>query len=280
MKKIVTNIQGTRFGNHLYFYLFANKEKDILIEYVEDMDYWNQYFPRLNKFVTKENSQGHIAIQPNRTFFQAYGQDFSEEDLQVFIDECLKEDVLKLLESKDFSFDCVINIRRGDFYSDEYKYYYGFDQISYLENCLSQTNLTVNDRIAVISDDIDWCMENLTFIKEKFNRIEFLRLSPLNAFLHCIKAKQLIISNSTFSYWAAYINCYLDKSHIIFAPNYNTQKMKKGAQIAASEDWILVPVKPYRSLIFESKQKLRHKLREVRKVLRGLYSTVYEKRKK
>lgn len=51
MKKVLTNIQGTRFGNHLYFYLYASQHEDVLIEYVEDMDYWKNYLPSLNKYI-------------------------------------------------------------------------------------------------------------------------------------------------------------------------------------------------------------------------------------
>ncbi|HEP1843361.1 TPA: alpha-1,2-fucosyltransferase [Streptococcus suis] len=279
MKKVITNIQGTRFGNHLYFYLFANKEKDVFIEYVEDMEYWNQYFPQLNNLIIKKNFQNLEVVQPNKTFFQNYGQDFSGEDLRVFIDEFLKNDLLNLLKSKNSSFDCIINIRRGDFYTSEHRYLYGFDQVRYVEDCLLQMSLDSNASIAIISDDIDWCEENLSILTKRFQNVEFLRLSPIDAFLECINAKQLIITNSTFSYWAAYLNTYLAPEHSIFAPNYNTNKIKNGKQISAQENWVLVPVTVYRSLVFESKLKLRQNLREVKNNLKGFYSTLNGKRK-
>lgn len=244
MKKLLKNIEGTRFGNHLYFYLFATKEGDVLVDYVHVMKYWNNYFPKLTELVISSSDKIDKFIVPNNTFYQKYNSDFSLDDLNNFVKEYLEDDLNLLLTDSIEEFDCVFNIRRGDFYIDVHKYYYGFDQKKYIKDCLNILNLSEDANIAFISDDIEWCKEELYF--DNFKNIKYLQTTPIEAFLHCIKAKKLVITNSTFSYWAAYLNQYLNNENIVIAPSYNTKKIEDGLQIAALESWNIVEVIPYK----------------------------------
>ncbi|HEM5988847.1 TPA: alpha-1,2-fucosyltransferase [Streptococcus suis] len=254
MVKLLTNIEGSRFGNHLYFYLFASKCDDIFIERIPDMEYWNYYFPALEKLVYQEEKKDNISqISPNNTFFQNYGVDFLESDLTAFIKKYLEKDLKKLIKEQPLAFDLVINLRRGDFYDKDHRFFYGFDQLQYLQDCLGLLEIDSTSRVAVVSDDINWCRTNVTFLSEIFSNVEFLETSPIEAFVECIKAKNLVITNSTFSYWAAYLNTYLTPEHSIFAPNFNTKKICRGKQIAASDNWRLIHIRPYKSIVFEIK---------------------------
>ncbi|HEM2548379.1 TPA: alpha-1,2-fucosyltransferase [Streptococcus suis] len=277
MKKILVDIEETRFGNHLYFYLFASRNNDTYVQYEKDMEYWNQFFPRLNEFGYKKNEYDEKVkkISPNASYFQRYGKDFSGSELKCFIENYLKDDLMSLIQEKSESFDCVFNIRRGDFYDDYFLYLYGFDQISYIKNTLTLLNLPDNVRVAVISDDIHWCEENLSFLKTRVKGVRFIKCSPIDAFLECVKAKKLVITNSTFSYWAAYLNTFLNPNHSIYAPNYNTMQVKFGKQIAAAENWNIIPVVPYRSLKSDTKFFLK---RVKNRTLKGLrYFNVFKK---
>lgn len=270
MKKLLTNITGTRFGNHLYFYLFASKTQDIYIEYIEDMAYWNQFFPKLKLFWCAENvdKQKLENILPNESFYQAYNKDFSQEELNQFIEKYLIEDVAGLISKNPTPYDCVFNIRRGDFYNKEHKYLYGFDQLSYLQDVLLQMRLPSSANVAVISDDIVWCEQYLTILKSRFLNVHFLKTTPVEAFIECVKAKKLVITNSTFSYWAAYLNAYMMPENEIYAPDYNTVKMS-GRQISALPTWIILPVKPYKSSLFACKQKVKKYIQKIKKILKG-----------
>jgi hypothetical protein len=66
----------------------------------------------------------------------------------------------------------------------------------------------------VFSDDINWCRENLNFIKNKFfieEKNDILEIYLMSLF------KKNIIANSTFSWWGA----WLGKNNEVIMPNPN-----------------------------------------------------------
>jgi hypothetical protein len=105
--------------------------------------------------------------------------------------------------------DCVsvsLHIRRGDFLKTN-----GFNPVlpvDYYENAIDL--IGDYDYIFVFSDDIEWCKKNLYFkniiFMEGFEDIEDLWLMSM--------CKHNIIANSTFSWWAAWLNSYTDKKVI------------------------------------------------------------------
>lgn len=196
--------------------------------------------------------------------------DFSKADLHAFINKDLEEDINRLLHENPHAFDVVFNIRRGDFYKKEYKYLYGFDQLTYLKQVVSSRSIPLDATIAIISDDIDWCKENLSFLTDVFVKVTFLDTTPIEAFIECIKAHQLVITNSTFSYWAAYLNTYFSPEHIIYAPSYSTKKIKKGKQISALDHWRIIPVTPYTSILFEMKCACKRVYGRVKSTMKGI----------
>ena len=51
--------------------------------------------------------------------------------------------------------------------------------------------------------------------------LTFLELSPINSFLTLSTAKKLLITNSTFTYWVAYISSFIyGNEGEVFAPNF------------------------------------------------------------
>jgi hypothetical protein len=83
----------------------------------------------------------------------------------------------------------AVHVRRGD-YAEEWRGHGLIERDWYLRNW-------PNGRALVFSDDPDWCEENLPGRVARFGEIEDFYLMT--------KCKQHLISNSSFSWWAAWI---------------------------------------------------------------------------
>lgn len=100
-----------------------------------------------------------------------------------------------------------IHIRRTDYVTSNG--YHPVQTITYYEEALSIIN---NDKIVVFSDDINWCKENLNFnnmvFAENNTNIEDMYLMSM--------CNDNIIANSSFGWWAAWLNKNAEKK--IIAP--------------------------------------------------------------
>lgn len=113
----------------------------------------------------------------------------------------------------------VINVRRGD-----YIYYPNEHPIiskEYIYKSLEHIPNNKTSPIIVISDDIEWCKENINidnvFFAENMTSWELLWLMSL--------CKHFIISNSSFSWWGAFLgekeNSIVLCPDVWFGPNIN-----------------------------------------------------------
>lgn len=125
----------------------------------------------------------------------------------------IDKDFLSLLERKD---TCSVHVRRGDYL--KYKDNHNNLSIDYYEKCFNEKK---ESHFVFFSDDIEWCKENFknkdaTFINTNSDIVDFYLMSRM---------KNNIIANSSFSWWAAWINKNKDK-HVIapkkwFGPKNN-----------------------------------------------------------
>ena len=126
----------------------------------------------------------------------------------------------------------VINVRRGDYliYSD----YHPVLSADYIHKA---TYLIPTEHYLIASDDIEWCKKNLslgdnvTFL-EGYKSHEQLWIMSL--------CHNYIISNSSFSWWAAYLSRYKDK--IVIAPEtwFGPRHVGSWREMYC-KDWIVMP---------------------------------------
>lgn len=244
-KKIIKNIDGTRFGNHLYFFLQCSINPSTQVKYLDNMSTWLEYFPKLSGLVTRdvvEIENGNEVKIPN-SFFQYYDKDFNLKQLTYFIEDYLSSEIKNY--SIDVIEDLIINIRRGDFYTKEHRELYGFDQINYVKDALAKLNKHKISTIGIVSDDIDWCRKELSFLEDMGYELTFYPMNPIENLVILSRAKRLLVTNSTFSYWGAYLNEFFNSDATIIAPNFNSLKIEKGRMISASPGWKLIDVDTY-----------------------------------
>jgi hypothetical protein len=112
----------------------------------------------------------------------------------------------------------AIHIRRGDYISDtDYsKRYADLFLSGYYKRAIEfMMQQLVNPVFYVFSDDIEWCKENLIFPDIRIIYIENTEDS-VHDFSLMTSCKHQIIANSTFSWWAAWLNGYEKK--IVICP--------------------------------------------------------------
>ena len=111
----------------------------------------------------------------------------------------------------------VIHLRKGDY--TNYGVYQGNSidlsvPNNYINTCLSKIENIKNYYIFFISDDIDYCIKNFSHI----SNVKFESNSEIIDIQLLINADICIISNSSFSWWGAYLNQKINKQ--IFTPKY------------------------------------------------------------
>lgn len=104
----------------------------------------------------------------------------------------------------------VIQVRRGDY--AKFPEHHPLLPTEYYLNAVKKLN---PEKIIIFSDDIEWCKKNLDFnIKCLYNE----NMSDIMELYLMTRCKDLIISNSSFGWWGAYLNTNEYKK--VYVPNY------------------------------------------------------------
>ena len=139
----------------------------------------------------------------------------------------------------------VLNVRRGDYYSDpDVRGQYGFDLETYLRLAVQRSCEADGDprRIVVVSDGLDWCRARLGWLGDAAP-VDFASpVSAVDDFVRVASATRIIVTNSTFSYWAAYVSNMLHGgTHAqVWAPRFFDRSRNGGRGWLLDERWSVV----------------------------------------
>ena len=174
--------------------------------------------------ITKEfneppnSSTIHRQIPPHKNlklngFFQSYKyfDEFRENILSLFslprsLENSIKEEYSCLLENSKTS--TSLHVRRGDYVENFSGNFFALGQSYYRAALKAQYNKT----IVIFSDDIEWCRKEFTLAGYEFIFVES-NCDVTDLYLMSQMACN-IIANSTFSWWAAYLNNHKSKKII------------------------------------------------------------------
>ena len=135
-----------------------------------------------------------------------------------------------------------IHVRRGDYISKVNQGIYTRIKINYFETALKM--IAGVKRVFVVSDDIIWCRKNLKHLPYDISFTNGTDI--LEDFFVMALSHSLIISNSSFGWWAAYLKQlhYNNGSVIAPKPWYNEDGqlgyLNKNAPYFYLKHWILV----------------------------------------
>jgi len=221
-----TNLQGYQPNKYL-----DNIYRNLKFEDFESTDLYvtsDWDFREINP-IPKYSTEFRGYFQSSKNF---YGFDEKIKDLFSPTTEFLEK--IKLIYPQVFYPNSVIiHIRRGDYL--KFSNIHPTIDISYIEKSL--INLKDYDNIFVVSDDKEWCVKNLNF-----NNITIVKgLEDYEELWLISLFKNLIMSNSTFSWWGAYLNRYND-SKIYFPSLWFGPQGEKNIENIYEKEWIKINV--------------------------------------
>lgn len=136
----------------------------------------------------------------------------------------------------------AVHMRRGDYMSGSLATKYVTQSIDYYLKAMGYMSADIdNPQFYIFSDDINWCKETLKMDKRNLVYIDSsVSSSALNDFLLMKSCRHYIISNSTFSWWAAWLSETEDKR--VIAPQrwfFHEGKDTDSKQLI-NPDWVLM----------------------------------------
>jgi hypothetical protein len=153
-------------------------------------------------------------------YFQSekYFIEFEDEIREMFSEseettEYIDTKYGKLFDSKQLT---SIHVRRGDY--KKYPEHHPILKLQYYKNAINKFIKQGKSSFLVFSDDLDWCRKNFTgpFFKDieiiySNNEFDYIDMYLMS------RCKNNIIANSSFSWWAAWLNNNNGKT--VIAPN-------------------------------------------------------------
>lgn len=226
-KDYITPLIGGRLGNNMFMIANAyvkglefNKQVVVAKHYLsyEGNDYSKNIFRKIELVDSIENNHNYNLNVPSddkQTIYTGYFQSekyfekYSENIKTLFgppieFVNRIKQELPEIFEN----IITVINVRRGDYL--HYPNYHPTVSAKYIH---SVCDMIKDTRYLVISDDIQWCKDNLD-LKYPVTYLEGYK--PEEQLWIMSMCHLFIISNSSFSWWGAYLSRYEKKT--VFAP--------------------------------------------------------------
>ena len=174
--------------------------------------------------------------RPTTTSTNATASTFAPAHLHDFIGDYLAPQVIPATDD-----GLVVNVRRGDFYSVEsFRETFAFDQVGYLRAALGHIGPV--PRLTVVSDDPGWCQDHLDVILRSRGLVpEYAEADPVANFLRVAAARRIIGTNSTFSYWAAYVASWLHDDAQVVMPLFTARTIRGTDAFQLDPSWNAIP---------------------------------------
>lgn len=165
---------------------------------------------------------------------EEYFKDIKDEILKKYCFKNINGDrIHNLLEQIENNQSVSIHIRRGDYVNID-----NYNNISTIDYYKEAINIIENKRenpvFFIFSDDVEWVKKNMK-IKNSYLVNFNSGLDSYKDMFLMSRCKDNIIANSTFSWWAAWLNTYSKK--IVIRPYIWTNEEVEGSTICSSDGW-------------------------------------------
>ncbi|WP_316797818.1 alpha-1,2-fucosyltransferase [Pedobacter frigidisoli] len=112
----------------------------------------------------------------------------------------------------------AIHVRRGDYLKPMVESFHGVLSITYYQQAIEKIKTSIKQpHFYIFSDDPDWCRKEFQSLKIHFTVVSNSQSMDWEDMKMMSKCKHNIIANSSYSWWAAWLNINEDK--MIIAPN-------------------------------------------------------------
>ncbi|MBC8052888.1 MAG: alpha-1,2-fucosyltransferase [Sphingobacteriaceae bacterium] len=198
--------------------IYRNENQDFITRKIRQLKGVKRAYQSENIFFGFESE---IFKDPKPRYYWGYWQNYNyligiEDQLKnefKFI-EPLDNENLILMEEIESSDSISIHVRRGDYLKDPLLS--GVSDLAYYERAIESIRKKVsNPRFIVFSNDITWCkaslgLESAVYVDWNTGRDSFRDMQLMSC------CKHNIVSNSSFSWWASWLNNFERK--IVVSP--------------------------------------------------------------
>lgn len=204
-----------------------------------------QYFPILNKkYIVQKNAHYLLKNLKDNVYYEGYWQNYSYPDVikEYLINEISSKEKI-IIREDDFMKNIrenetvAIHIRRDDYIKiKKNKKLYSICELSYYEKAVELIKQKIkNPKFLIFTQDKEWASEH--FNGEEYHLVK--TNTALEDMLYMKNCKHIIMANSTFSWWGAWLNQNPDK--MIIAPKkwYNG-KINKSIENLIPLSWIKI----------------------------------------
>jgi hypothetical protein len=213
---------GPNFVYRDYDLNLFNIEPDFDIDFSKRIVHSSQ--PHFHYSKSYIDSISNLSLEGNSVLLDGYWQSpffFSEFEEEIrkdfeFINKVENEtgeikEMLNLIESTN---SVMLNVRRTDYLNTSFHGVMGMDYLNKAKDIIEQK--VENPHYFIFSDDVNWCKENINFenmtlVDHRYKGEKFGYYLQLMS-----KCKHFIIPNSTFAWWAAWLNT--DEEKVVIAP--------------------------------------------------------------
>ena len=208
----IGDIDVEKYGK--YQYLQRNNIKNKIIYYLANHGLWKyKYYEQEGYFYNKKyvNIKGNCYV---KGWFQAesYFKHIRNELLRELTPQKKIKISKELRMALENSESVAVHVRRGDYVKVRQD-----SPISYYVRAMKHIeNHYPNPLFLFFSDDIEWVKDHIKIDGKCFYVSEDMQLQDYEELFIMSKCKSNIISNSTFSWWGAWLNQNPDK--IVIAP--------------------------------------------------------------
>ncbi len=174
---------------------------------------------QIDKRIKRYNYRFYYGYWQNKDYYSAIKNTIKEE---LVFSGSLNDSEIDLLHRIEVGDSIAIHVRRGDYLEGKYKCIYTDLDENYYRKAISHTYALLGDldinRVSLyfFSNDIKWCREhfadltNAVFVDNRMSSSEHADMVMMQ------RSRCLIMANSTFSWWAAWLSDRKDR--IIIAP--------------------------------------------------------------
>lgn len=211
----------------------AIKYKDTVFSDVPQLSNYNWQ----NYYIEKKFSYDKIEYKKDLLltgYFQSekYFEDYKQEIINLFNLSRVEEikHMINSIKIRGNLQTTAIHVRRGDYL--KHQNYHPICGIEYYNKAM---DIIGDSHFTIVSDDISWCKENFinrNIIFSDFND-EIMDLTVLAA------SDNIIISNSSFSWWGSYLNRNENKK-IIAPSSWFGEMGPQDTQDIYLKDWIVI----------------------------------------
>lgn len=229
-RTVVRPSGAVRGGNLLYLWQCAHTRAQggdqLRIVRTDPMAAWLEEFPLLHRLTIAPERIG-VLDRREDMYPRAFGRDFSREANRQFCRDLVASSprfqAHLAAAAEQISEDTVVvNVRRGDYYTvPEFTARFALDIPRHVEQALQEIRRRgrSTEDLLVISDDVPWCREHLAGIGP-LHVLEH-RTSMFDDLAALASARTIVLANSTFSYWGAYIAQSQRDDVLAVAPPYH-----------------------------------------------------------